>query len=359
MTSSKNLIVPICFIHAFRKDNVARLAAVIYKDLRDKATLTTECYNGLVEVGGIMGLYLLDKEQVEEAVVEMQSTRNQLKANHEPLAGTIEGKKVVATPGEQLRAWEDIYMAEGKILKPKYGVVYHFRREGILKDVNALRLALNVELITEIPALVHEYESASERHAACIRENAIKQIGMWAPTQVDNLNASRTRFNEGARESDLQKEFGVGRGIGQKLYIVCMADHLYTDLKLVDRMLKGDLPMNVAAQKVRDLLVKKNGEYACKATKGEVETYFSNPNGGKTEPKQTDKKTIKSIAAQSNNAIVAGTCAAIIDNRLVDFNKGFSTEEIDKLNAIFEASAPGKAARAKINAELAKTSEKA
>jgi len=327
-SSSTNLpMMQLARVHAFSADNVSRVGNP-FADANDRKQLAGALIDGWNPNLGLIGIYKLSKEQSAQGVKERETIHAGLKAATDDVAVAHEGKQITVSASDCLREWEDLFCnAKGKVKSPEYGQVFGFRRMLLLPEVNAVRRKLGLTAIAEIPYLLKTYENELERFEDCIVENTHKNYGTRALSNVDRVSAAQKMFFEGCTQSRMRYVFKDGTG--QKLYALCQLDRNHNSLKVIERVVKGELDFGpLDKEKMRKL--QEEGAEA-KA----VDAYLKNPKEKKNEQKMAAKSKIVTCAKQFPIKLVAQVLTAVLEDKLESLNPLIEVRE--ELNAAVEA----------------------
>jgi hypothetical protein len=174
-----------------------------------------------------------------------------------------------------------------------HDVVWGFRRFYSLIFANAIRLAMGEEPMTTLDFVVKVYTNEADRRIDNVLENTGKNDGVRRLSKADIIKAGRDLFEQGVKESMLRKVFKDGTG--QKLYATCSLDQSHPELKLVDRLITGQLAWDPLDKEELRKLVSSG------AASGDVSSYFENPKG--TNSNQTKMAKRKDIDGLKNHGV--------------------------------------------------------
>jgi hypothetical protein len=159
----------------------------------------------------------------------------------------VDGKNVVLTPSEILRAFEDTFVRKGKLVEPEYEAIFGFQRGNALLGALALRLKLGIKGEFMLPCILKDFASEYERVQMCVMENTGKVAGArlidthW-PSLVRASVSLRDACKAGGnvfKEIDCIRVISGGaekvkRGTGQKAFYIACLDARFPDLKLAE-----------------------------------------------------------------------------------------------------------------------------
>jgi hypothetical protein len=310
---SKLSMIEVGEIHPFHADeNVSRTGG-LFKDDKDRDTLIGQLVPGWNPSLGVAGLYKLDPKQVELGVKERTERWEALKLSRTDITlrfknpNSEKDDSVIITASDLLRAWEATYTLKGKVIPPKYGQVFAFRRVESLPYVNAVRIKRGLDPILTIPATVSVYETQMERFLATVGENTLKLAGARQLSNADQMSAAKRLYMEQAKEADFRRVWKVG--MAQKLYAICALDNRFPEAGIVSRIIDGTLDFGpLDKEKVRKLY---------KDPAATLEQVLNPENlGGPTgnAPKIAPRSDIETMAEQSPVTLIKETAAAIMAN---------------------------------------------
>lgn len=294
-------------IHYTNSDNASREGENLYTDEADKRVLVTSMSQGYRITEGALIVRALDKEEIVSAISEREAFWNTLKDSSEPFEFSVQGAKKTLSPDSILRAWEAIFVKNGKVKAPKYKGITGYRRNGILHLVNAYRHMEKLEAVDTIPCETRVFLDKLEEISANIQENERKAEGTLKTGYVAKLSAARIMYRNRGTQAGMREAFKDG--VGQKLFAICDLDGNNTDIGIIDGLLASpDKIVACNAAKMREL--QRTG------TPETVEAYFTDPAAGRTNtPKMASKKAI-ALCLQNADTIVKMTVAAILTNDL-------------------------------------------
>ena len=340
LTTGLNM-VSLALIHAFSADNVSRVGNP-FADDKDKKVLAGALIDGWDEVLGLIGVYKLSKEQGLQGAMEREAVLAELTEAVEDFDVTYEGKKVTVSASDILRSWKEMFCnAKGKVKVPTYGQVFGFRRKALLPEVNAVRRKLDLDPIEELPCRVRSYACDMDRFADCIKENTHKNFGTRALSNVDRVNAAQKLFFEGSTQSHMRKIFKDG--MGQKLHALCALDNAHQSLKVVERIVKGELLFGGLDKEDMRKLLNEGAEAPL------VDEYLKNPKKKKNADKMAAKTKIATAASQFPVKLVARVCKAIIEDKMESLNDLIPRREL--INDAVEAALKAELKPEKVEAE--------
>jgi hypothetical protein len=319
--SIASIIVKLAEIVWFPEWNVSRLPGQsIYRNDADRDSVIRALLPGWQLTQTLKGCHIT-KEQAERAVKDREAYCQQLKADIE--SGAADYKISLSEGSMQFSAADLLATCQrmwcddkGRFLRPKYVGICGFRRSGTFQFVNTVAAKQKRPAITEIPLVVEDYATEVDRMAACIMENTTQGLGRRGLSSADLLNAGRSLFQNGAKESDIIRAVTASkRGAGQKMFKTLQLDAAFPGLKLVD----GILADKEGASRYGSLTWKELSELhklgANPDAEAKVKAYFADPKGGEgNEPKIMAKPDIKALAEQCPVEVLKAAFNAVLKN---------------------------------------------
>jgi len=284
-----------------------------------------------------------------------------LKGSQVDTTFTVDGKTVVLTPSEMLRAFEEAWVRKGKLIEPEYDGVFAFQRGNALLGALALRLKEGLKGDYVVPVIVKEFENEYERASVCIMENTGKMAGAklidthW-PSLVRAATALRDTCKESGKafkEIDCIRVISGGaekakRGTGQKAYYLATLDARFPALGIAsliqtaeastEEQLRGqELGKAVDRNMLQKLEIGTRVPLPEKAepkSEEDVAAYFANPrDDDQKAPVITKRSDAYSHANNTSILVVKYIIEAIYTGELAKLNK---LEKVaDELNAAF------------------------
>jgi hypothetical protein len=326
-------------------DNMSRKGLVKQRTDSADRRLTVSLAGGLDRSQGNWGYRVATAKEQKAAKTTLEAKWKQLKNSTGGFEVNVADKKVTVSASDILRVFETIHVVKGKLKKVKYLADWAFRRNARMLYANAIRLVLGKELITEIPAVINEWDNEKQRIEQNILENERKTEGMLKPSHADSMAAALLMYREGLNQAAFRRTFKDGTG--QKLWYLCQIDQKFPKLNITSDFVNG----------VEGALVTSYSPYSTKKLNGllekgitdsKVKEYLSNPKEGGNEPKMAQKSDIKGLAQHGVN-IIRETAEAIISN---DVGKVRSYNDFcEEINAAVEAIVAGKKIVFEKNAE--------
>jgi hypothetical protein len=309
MSTETTVNIPVSKIFWHRRDNIARQD--LFRDTRDEHNLISLLVPGWDGQLGRPVATRMSPEEQAEAVKVLQKLHDKLKSadlSSEPEKISLDGESVTISMPEMLQVFESVYCGkDGEIVVPEYKGATCFRRGNVLLKVNTVRAKRKAELITELPCVEKTYASPMDQFVDNIRENQLKTAGARKMSNADSVGAARHLFQLGATEAKLARAFGLKRGMAQKFHRLCQLDAKHPDLKIVDRILNGEIEAKVFdKEKVKGLLDKD-------ASTEEVATFIAAPNAGNAS-KIMSRKEIEALAEQCPVELIKLAYQAVLKN---------------------------------------------
>jgi len=316
--------VPIGHAHAFHSDENVSRCGDLFEDQKDMVELASQLYPGWQVQLGDAGLYELTDVQVIAALKENEKTWIELKDATEEIPVRVGDSTLTTSASDRLRAWESSYVKGGKLIKPKYGQVYAFRRVSVLPLVNAARLKAGAPLIETIPCSVYEFDNDLDRYVACILENTGKTAGARKLSEQDMITGALKMFQTQCAEADFRRVWKVGTA--QKLFALCRLAAKHPDLEIIDKIAKGDLKYGPLDKEKLRKAVKSN------ASANEVTVMLNEPRTN--DKKMASKTAIERVAEQTPIRIIAWAFGKAINDDLAAINVLVTNDVLkDELNA--------------------------
>ena len=323
-------------IHSLVGDNTSRCDnQPLFADDSDKRRLANKMLAGFNVAVGTMGITPMTDDEIATAVAEREATWTELQAATEKfeITESLTNKKVTVSASDYLRAWENVNTKKGKIIAPKYAVVWGHRRYNVMVLCAAVRFSLGLDdtPIVEIPAVIRQYENHGDRALDALRENENKKDGFRELSWADKVHGARIMFRDALSEARFREVWAVGTA--QKLFAFCRLDQQYPDLGLYNRVMTSDLdPSKLDKEELRKLANPKEVEVTAEM----VESFLNDPTNTKTKVAMTSKKDLKAISEQSPIRFVCDYTAAILANEAQVFLRQYNVK-CDAINAAIKA----------------------
>lgn len=261
--------------------------------------------NGWKESAEPLGATPIDKKMATEALSERKKLHAQLTSVKNGFEVKVGDETVSVTVHHIQKAVEVTYPV-GKASDLDLDLVFGFRRYHAIILGNAVRIARGQEPITEVMVSVTAYASEADRRFACVFENTGKFDGVRTLSKPDMVAAARNLFERGVLEAQFRKAWKAGTG--QKLYALCRLDQTHEDLKIVDKIVSGDLSFDpLDKEEMRKLAADPD------TTSEDVQAYLDSPKKGGNDSKMASKKDIQGLQ-QHGVELVRMVATAIIRN---------------------------------------------
>lgn len=168
-----------------------------------------------------------------------------------------------------LKAFEALFVENGKLIPIKYIVVTGNRRWSMYLEAMEMRLQLidphtitpsdpkgrtYTDISDQIPVQIKDFSDELTRIRQQIAENEDKTQGYLPPSPVDQLVQARRIMRLGGTQQKLRDTFKPG--VGDKLYHIIRYDAKYPHLRIIERMLQSpdtDGYIPVSAIRYQDL----------------------------------------------------------------------------------------------------------
>lgn len=308
--SNKILDTRVADIVWFPEHNVSRCASGMSRNSEGDKKLALSMARGYDStIGGSIAVRKATTEETKEGIQLRKVYLDALKSvsmDAEPDKVKIGEETILINSSDMVRIAESLFVDDkGKIIPPKYVGVTGYRRGANIAFANAIAAKSGQEGVKNLPVVIREYANTKEQIIDNIRENTGKTEGAVRPGLADNIGAAKRLYQLGASPADIGRAFGLNRGATQKFAEVCKLDKAYPDLKIVDRIMSGELEnaKSYTYSKVNALL--KDG-----ASEEEVEDFLQNPTD--KAPKSMKRPDIVRIMDQCPVTLVKMVCLAIL-----------------------------------------------
>src|SRR5215471_2529478 len=149
------------------------------------------------------------------------------------------------TPDDVVKrsVFESLFVRNNKLVEPKYQGNAGFRRAScfeaaMLDRFRDTQVSENDKLRELIPVILRTYVDDAERIIDQQLENAIQSVGTVAVPDMDKLRITKKLFDMGKRQIEIRRLYTDTTG--QKLFGICQIDNYWRNLKIFERLLKGD-----------------------------------------------------------------------------------------------------------------------
>lgn len=301
--------------------------------------------NGLVEADTLSSTWKVDGNPLPlSTLVEQEMERRNEQWKFLKMQAENDTSKA-----NDLKIFEEIYVHNGKLIRPEYLGVTGNRRGSAFLEAMIVRSTLKADdgntplpRDYDIPLRIDDFSDQERRLDEQVKENVGKTQANLATSSLDMLLIAREMLSLGSTQGKLRTRFGDSQGV--KMYYMCIMDRKYPDLKIINRcQLPADDPTWIPLQSVKypvlqDMaqrfdaastdehnkkLAKKNEGPKPVLTREEVADYFAdvrkNPDGGSI--KMLDKNAVLSISQVHANPFVQLAAKRVYTNAEDDANK--------------------------------------
>lgn len=328
--------VAISLVHPFHNGNHGRDTGDYFRWFAgpaDLAQLAVLFVPGFQDNQGFPGLFPLTPDQQKLALEEREADLRMLQENRESFDARLpDGKRIPISATDRLRAYQELFAPGGKLIKPKFGVVYGNRRCTAIPVANAIRFKLGLEPITEIVANIREYGSEIEMMEACILENTLK-VGGFRPLGLNDYIHSGIRMYLNSQSDIRFREiFRPVKGVdGQKMYALCQLICQYPDLHIFEQIKAGVINFaKLDKERMRAL-------YNEKASENDVKEYIYSEKAKDPAKKISSKKDIEAVSRQSNNMIGRELAEGFMKNDIGNWNAKYAGSRAKYINTFVKA----------------------
>lgn len=307
------------------------------------------------DVNGVIEAEAISPERVKIALEERQRQWDNLKIESQSNADRL----------IDLKVYEELFVENGKLVKPEYIGITGNRRASQFYLAMVLRrrmimergkmapeekaqaekeLSLEPVLPDTIGVIVGDYSDPQVRLEAQVRENEGKRKYFLGSSPLDQLLFARELLSMGSNQSRLRRVF-TSATLGVKYYFICLLDARFPNVKIIDRCKLPPVDsegkptpgyIHIPSVRQEDLqsmgqrlsaeetdaynrkLLAKGLPARPPVTEQEVMDYFADPKTAQTngtqQAKVMDRNAIKGIGDVHPNPLVAETAKAVYSN---------------------------------------------
>jgi len=294
--------------------NYSRPTGVLSVERKDQQDLIQAMHKGwLDDTCAYLKVLAITPEDAKIVMAARQERLDALKKavdeNVKETKYVIDGELVTASPAERLRAFEKTFMADGKIIKPKYEGVFGFRRNHVVLDANVIASKRSMPGFYDVKVQVQSYTDPQDRKDTCIKENTLKVLGAKAPSKTDFLLIGKTLYQKCYGGTKIGETLGISkRGQRQDMHAILKLDGDWKSLKIVDRIVKGDLNLKGLGYKK----IKAFYDATPNVKIEDVEAFITKPDV--EVPKSMSRKDMEQVVAQHPDQVVVDVIKLVLDN---------------------------------------------
>jgi len=304
---------PLAQIHALKGTNPSRCDnQPLFADDKDLRRLTNKMMRGFNVAVGNTGITPMTDVEIATGVEERTEQWDALKDSTAAfeITESLSGKKITVSASDMLRTFEGIYTKGGKVIAPKYAVVWAFRRNTVALYTAAVRDRMEESLdpVVNIPAVIRVYANPGDRALDALRENENKKDGFRELSWADKVHGARIMHRDSMPEIRFREVWAVGTA--QKLFAFCKLDKRYPEIGMYDKVMAGTLDLSsLDKEELRKLANPTEAEVDQNA----VELFLNDPTV-KAKTPMTSKKDLKAIGDQCPVVLIAKIVKAILAN---------------------------------------------